>query len=43
MDHAFDYQLDTRGVEIFFQTSDEVIIRELEIYIEDRKKIEYQE
>ena len=34
-DHAFDYQLDQWGVDKFFQNSDEVIIRELKLYIED--------
>ena len=34
-DHAFDYQLDQWGVENLFQNSDEAIIRELKLYIED--------
>ena len=32
--HAFDYQLDQWDVDKLFQNSDEVIIRELKVYIE---------
>ena len=34
-DNAFDYQLYQWGVEKLFQNSDEVIIKELKLYIED--------
>ena len=34
-DHAFDYQLDQWGFENLFQNSDEVIIRNLKVYIEN--------
>ena len=38
-DHAFGYQLDQWGFEELFQNSDEEIIRELILYIEDREKL----
>ena len=38
-DHALNYQLDQWGVDKLFQNSDKVIIRELNLYIEDRKKL----
>ena len=38
-DHAFEYQLDQWGVERILQNSDEVIIRELKLYIEDWEKL----
>ena len=38
-DHVFDYQLDQWGVDNFFHNSDEVIIRELKMYIEDWDKL----
>ena len=34
-DHDFDYQLDQWGVDKLFQNTDEVIFRELKLYIED--------
>ena len=37
--HTFNYQLDQWGVEKLFHNSDEVIIRELKFYIEDREKL----
>ena len=37
-DHAFDYQLDHWGVDRLFQNSYEVIIKRLQLYIEDREK-----
>ena len=36
-DHYFDYQLDQWGIEKLFQSSDEVIIRELKLFVEDRE------
>ena len=37
-DHAFEYQSYQRGVEKLFHNSDEVIIIELKMYVEDREK-----
>ena len=38
-DHAFEYELYQWGDEKLFQTSDEVIIRELKIYVKYRGKL----
>ena len=37
-EHAFDYQLYQWGVYKLFQNSDEALIRELKLYIEDKEK-----
>ena len=37
-DHAFDHKLYQWSVEKLFQTLDEVIIRELKIYVDEREE-----
>ena len=38
-DHVFDFLLDKWGIEKLFQTSDEVITRELKFYFEGQEKL----